>query len=269
MAHQTRPTEELYRLLQTVYDRFNVELFESKLPDVVITLQREKNTMGYFSRERWFHSRANQKVHEIALNPAYFAHFPLIEVLQTMAHEMCHLYQHDHGTPGRGRYHNAEFARIMEKIGLMASDTGRPGGNRTGEKMADYPIEGGRFAEVCLALHSDGFFLPWVDRYPVSKRPSSPFLEMGDMGSTSPPAPGALSAEQRAYQHYQASALEVLYVNLVPPALASEIVSTPSPEAMAKRDSKTRYQCDCGHNVWGKLGLSIRCNRCNTDFSVR
>ncbi len=263
MAHQTRPTEELYRLLQTVYDRFNVELFESKLPDVVITLQREKNTMGYFSRDRWFHSRANQKVHEIALNPAYFAHFPLIEVLQTMAHEMCHLYQHDHGTPGRGRYHNAEFARIMENIGLMASDTGRPGGKRTGQQMGDYPIEGGRFAEVCLTLHHTGFFLPWVDRYPVSKRPSAPFP-----GSTAA-TPGGATLEQQAYHHYQTTALEVLYVNLVPPALTSEIISTPSPEAMAKRDSKTKYQCGCGVNIWGKLGLSVHCNHCETDFLPR
>jgi len=264
MDTKHKPTEELYSLLQTVYDRFNTELFRSKLPDVVLTLQREKNTMGYFSRDRWFRSKSNERVHEIAINPAYFANFPLIEVLQTMAHEMCHLYQHEHGTPGRGRYHNAEFAQMMENIGLVASSTGRPGGKRTGQQISDYPIEGGRFAAVCLALHNNGFFLPWVDRFPATKRP--PSLDQNQADAKPNYRPGQMSAEQHAYHQYQSASLEVLYVDLVPPNLASEIVSLPDKEKMAKRHSKTKYHCDCGINIWGKPGLSIQCNLCRSDF---
>ena len=47
---------------------------------------------------------------EIALNPRYFQCARSTEVLATLAHEMAHLWQHHHGKPGRGRYHNQEWA---------------------------------------------------------------------------------------------------------------------------------------------------------------
>jgi len=261
MPNKAKPTVELYQSLQTVYDYFNEKLFDAKLPEVVITLQREKNTMGYFSRDRWFESKLNKKTHEIAINPAYFASIPLIEILQTLAHEMCHLYQHEHGSPGRGRYHNTEFAQIMERIGLMTSSTGKPGGVRTGQQMSDYPIEGGRFATVCLALHEKGFFLPWVDRYPATKKILNDENEVY-VGSTNTQQQSAA----KAFQNYQENSLEVLYVNLVPPEAESEIVHTLDKEKIAKQNSKTRYQCQCGFNIWGKPSLSVRCNECETDF---
>lgn len=43
---------------------------------------------------------------------------------------------------------NEEWADKMEGIGLMPSSTGKPGGSRTGEKMADYAIEGGLFMQA-------------------------------------------------------------------------------------------------------------------------
>jgi len=84
-----------------------------------------------------------------------------------MAHEMCHLYQFEHGKPGSGRYHNAEFSDIMINIGLMPSSTGQPGGQRTGQKMGDYPISGGKFEALCQTLSVEGFFFPWIDLYPA------------------------------------------------------------------------------------------------------
>ena len=50
---------------------------------------------------------------------------------------MVHLWQHHRGTPGRGRYHNQEWAEKMIEIGLMPTDTGKPGGRITGDHMAD------------------------------------------------------------------------------------------------------------------------------------
>jgi len=40
----------------------------------------------------------------------------------------------------------------MESIGLMPSDTGEPGGKRTGQRMSDYPIEGGAFYLQCVVF---------------------------------------------------------------------------------------------------------------------
>ena len=90
------PTREFYQLLNTAFDHFNRQLFEGALPPCMITLQRQRNIMGYFSAERWC-STGGARAHEIALNPAYFASHRVIDVLQTLVHEQCHLWQFVYG----------------------------------------------------------------------------------------------------------------------------------------------------------------------------
>lgn len=134
----TSPTAQAYAELQAAFDHYNRELFGGELPPCLITMQREKRTYGYFSSERFVHRHDRSKTDEIAINPSYFAVVPLLEVLQTLVHEMVHAWQFHFGKPGRRGYHNKEWADKMEAIGLMPSSTGKPGGARTGEKMADY-----------------------------------------------------------------------------------------------------------------------------------
>jgi predicted SprT family Zn-dependent metalloprotease len=158
------PTDETYDEWQMAYDHFNDELFGGKLPTCLLTFQREKHTMGYFSQDR-FSNRLGRKTDEIALNPSYFAVCPVNESLQTLVHEMTHLWQHHFGKPGRGRYHNKEWADKMESIGLMPSTTGHPGGKRTGDKLSDYIIAGGLLETSIKRLKNRGFSLLWMDRY--------------------------------------------------------------------------------------------------------
>lgn len=160
------PTAVTYAELQRAFDHFNKTLFDDQLPPCLLTLQREKKSYGYFSHRRFVSSDEGQRfTDEIALNPSYFAYAGLLETLQTIAHEMVHLWQYHFGKPGRGRYHNKQFADKMKEIGLMPSSTGKPGGAETGEKMADYPIPGGAFLSACDALTTDAFRISWHDRY--------------------------------------------------------------------------------------------------------
>ncbi|MBJ3115000.1 SprT-like domain-containing protein, partial [Salmonella enterica subsp. enterica serovar Typhimurium] len=135
----------------------------------LLHLQREKQTYGYFSPERFVNSQGT-RTDEIAMNPAYFAVCPPEEIMQTLCHEMCHLWQHHFGKPGRRGYHNKEWADFMEAIGLMPSSTGAPGGARTGDKMADYAIEGGRFLEAYESLMTDDYRISWMDRFPSREK---------------------------------------------------------------------------------------------------
>ena len=56
-----KPTMQMYSFVQDAYDFFNDKLFAGELPPCLLTLQREKNTMGYdvlfsfstFSRARY------------------------------------------------------------------------------------------------------------------------------------------------------------------------------------------------------------------------
>lgn len=239
-----QPTETTYAELRLAYDAFNERLFEGELPACLLTLQREKRTYGYFSRDR-FGMKSGQTTDEIALNPEYFAVVPLVETLQTIAHEMTHLWQAHFGTPGRGRYHNAEWADKMESIGLMPSATGRPGGRRVGDRMADYPIEGGRFVgAVADLVGTRGFGISWFDRF----------------------APARV-----LYPTVEPCALEELPTAAL--AVAAECgvqvrtdVFAPSP---VNRSNRVRYTCaGCGLNLWGKPGVRVACVECGMELEA-
>ncbi|WP_196483448.1 SprT-like domain-containing protein [Burkholderia territorii] len=161
------PTEQIYRDLQYAFDFYNKHLFDNTLPQCIVTLQRRKSTLGYYSRGRFVSKDGTTLIDELAMNPEYFATMPLLDILQTVVHEQVHLWQDHFGTPSRACYHNTEWADKMESVGLMPSDTGYPGGKRTGQKMDDYMIAGGRFEQATRQLLKTGFGLSWFDRFPV------------------------------------------------------------------------------------------------------
>ena len=78
------PTPETYHFFQQAYDYFNRTLFEGVLPPCLITFQRQKRLMGYVSFKRWFNRSEQRYIDELAINPEYFAHYPLIEIFQTL-----------------------------------------------------------------------------------------------------------------------------------------------------------------------------------------
>ena len=157
-----KPTQETYSALQTAYEFFNAALFSGTLPDCLITLQRkEKRMHGYFWSQRFEETGSGQKTDEIAMNPQHFKLRGMEDVLSTLAHEMVHQWQSYFGTPSRNAYHNREWGEKMESIGLMPSNTGKPGGKKTGQQMTHYIIPGGPFDRACAALLSEGFRLAW------------------------------------------------------------------------------------------------------------
>ena len=157
-------TEQNYKTLQRAYDFFNQHLFDNQLPQCLITFQRQKGSMGYYASKR-FRSMQDTSIttDEIALNPTYFVTSSGDkEVMQTLNHEMCHLWQFHFGKPSRKGYHNREWADKMISIGLTPSSTGEPGGRQVGQRMADYPNPNGRF-EKSFRLWSQNNALEWAD----------------------------------------------------------------------------------------------------------
>jgi hypothetical protein len=64
----------------------------------------------------------------------------------------------------RSGYHNRQWADKMDAIGLCPSDTGQPGGARTGQGVSHYIVAGGPFDQACAQLLARGFTLSWHDR---------------------------------------------------------------------------------------------------------
>ena len=164
-----KPTKETYEQLQQAYERLNRDLFGGALPNCLITLQRRKGTYGYFSGDR-FARTDGQPTDEIALNPAHFRR-PLPEILATLAHEMVHLRQHHFGKPGRGRYHNKEWAGWMKDIGLQPTTSGEAGGGETGDRIIHLIVEGGPFDLAAGKFLARGFAITWTEKPPSDEPP--------------------------------------------------------------------------------------------------
>lgn len=191
-------TNTQYSMLQKAYDHFNKHLFEGELPNVLITLQRKNRCAGYFAPERFIHRGSGEVVHEIGLNPDTFLENVSVQVLlSTLVHEQCHLWQEEHGKKkSRKGYHNREWADKMEEIGLMPSNTGAPGGARTGQNMDDYIIEGGPFEWVCedFLMCNDAFLFFSILRMTLIKaqpKKSKILYECHDCGQKAWAKPGA------------------------------------------------------------------------------
>ena len=249
------PTSELYTSLLDAYEHFNTALFGGKLPSVIFTVQRKKGVMGYFAPERWGDINGT-KCSEIAINPAYIANSRLIEVMQTLVHEMAHCWQHCFGHPGRDYYHNKEWALKMIEVGLMPSSTGEPGGRITGQFMSDYIIEDGPFIRTFQQLSDEkGFQLKWMDRRSLPRLFEPVIAPMVNSNGTEP---------DKVLTSVPVKATPTLS-ELVKPT-DSPISDFLIPEA-AKRQTRYRYICSgCDTKVYGKAQLNIGCEDCDRVF---
>lgn len=271
------PTTELYQALENAYGHFNRELFEQQLPEVIFTFQRKSGVMGYFSPERWGNAAGDTR-NEIAINPSFLASSRLIEICQTLVHEMVHCWQHQLGKPSRKGYHNLQWSKKMMAIGLMPSSTGEPGGEVVGQAMGDYIIEGGRFIQSYESLtKSINFDFPWFDRKALPRLydPVIAAIPSNEGESTSL---ANLEADSQLYQDLvkasaQSGAVLVSIEDYFGVKEGGESLSGSAPEAFilqeaAKKPTRTKYVChSCGAKVYGKANLNISCDDCNQSFS--
>ncbi len=258
-SSQSKPTFDMYGFVQAAFDHFNERLFDNELPQCLLTFQREKKVMGYFSNDRWEGKRGTE--HEIALNPYYFVSHNPLEIFQTIVHEMCHLWQHEFGKPSRTGYHNKEWADKMESIGLMPSDTGSPGGKRTGQKMGDYYIKSGLFYQACVDFANTGHQLPFVDR--IHAKSSEDSAQVRNIELVDEPLSEGLVASLQANHN-----VEALFQPFSEQfQLDEEVIQ--EQETIRVKKQKTAFQCpECSDKAWGKPSLNIICGNCNIAFEV-
>ncbi|MCP3460375.1 SprT-like domain-containing protein [Bradyrhizobium sp. CCGUVB23] len=165
------PTELTYGTLDFMFHYFDDALFGGQLPHCLLTLQRRRTAAGYFDYRRFAARDGSHRVSEIALNPQCWGpHRTDSDKISTFVHELVHHWQAAYGKPGRGGYHNREWARKMLDIGLVPSSTGEPGGKPTGRRVSHYIREGGPFDLACNALLRTGIQLPYDEvREPLNE----------------------------------------------------------------------------------------------------
>lgn len=144
----TTPETAIVERLEQAFDVMNQTFFGNRLPKVIITLVRKRNAAGYFSPERFAHRADARKAHEIGMNPDTFLSHDTRQVLSTLLHEMCHLWQQVEGTPPRRCYHDKQWAAKMHEVGLLPFNVNNP--ERETGQGCSHKIKDGGAADVCI-----------------------------------------------------------------------------------------------------------------------
>lgn len=236
------PTKSTYDNLLLAYRLLNQILFDSMLPACLITLQRDATSYGYFCKNRFINKIDDENyTDEIALNPQYFK-IPGRDdkkVISTLAHEMCHLWQHHYGDPGRRRYHNKEWGQKMRSVGLIPSSTGQEGGLDTGDQMSHYIEKNGAYEKAYTELLIAGFSLDWTDNQPDIE---DAMLSTGNNG-----------ANDDDNDDTPCTVTPIKSILKFKKSMSGKIDT-----------SKIKYTCpECSLNVWAKLGANIKCGDCD------
>lgn len=242
--NQGMPLEHVqdYVTLSDCYDRFNESLFDGQLRGCVLTFEDRGQHCGYYRQCGFIERSGEERRDEICLNPKYFlSNTGDLELLQTLVHEQVHQWQFQFGKPSLRTYHNREWADKMLSIGLVPSDTGRPGGRMTGQKMADYPDENGRFLQIAREILGAKTLVRWYkEGVAIQRAQEYAVMPAADL----PPVVAALAASMSVKD-------------------GEEQVTTKPPVSAA---SKVSYQCvECKARAWGKPGLNLICGRCYDD----
>lgn len=253
---EKKPTIQAYHELQQAYDFFNEHLFNKELPDLLITLQRGRNTFGYFAPDRF---SGVSKTSELAMNPDYFGGRSLADTLSTLAHEMCHVWQyHTPVKKCRGGYHDRIWGAKMEEIGLMPSNTGMVGGKKTGQQMTHYMIENGKFQSVVYDLLKSGFSISWYDEWvsrnlvPISKTDKK-ILD------------NWLNKTEKENTDLINKLTKTINKNndIVDSVLDNEDIDLLITPPVKGASNRSKYTCPkCNLNAWAKPDISLICGEC-------
>lgn len=169
MTSINNPTRSQSGAYASAFDYFNECLFGNTLPFCLLNFSRKsKSNYGFFAPDRWESVSYDTHCHEISINPDKLDR-PLIDSMGTLVHEMCHLWQQENGKPSRSGYHNVEWGKKMDEVGLTPSNTGQPGGLRTGQQVSHFIVAEGPFA-VAFAKIPEACKLPWLS----SGNPTAP-----------------------------------------------------------------------------------------------
>lgn len=128
--------------LEHIYNSLNQDFFGGALPIPIITVQSKPGSYGHCTVSKvWKRSEDNTYELNIA---AEVLNYAIEKTLDTMMHEMVHLYcrEHDIKEVSRGgKYHNGKFKAEAEKRGLTCFQCGQYGWNtKPNDMLIEYAL---------------------------------------------------------------------------------------------------------------------------------
>ncbi|MED2935299.1 SprT-like domain-containing protein [Bacillus wiedmannii] len=230
---------ELYR----AYNIFNHHFFEGTLPSAAITIQssyHHKLAMGWCTtKEIWGDKEGNNKLYEINISAEYID-YEFYETMDTLLHEMVHLYNKVHDIQDTSRnntYHNKNFKERAIKSGFMY-ETDKPD-----------PVYGWSFAKLSDETKKIISKME-IDQsiFTISRKGREQFQRIQEISDT---------------------------INSIEAALIDSnnnvaVATTPATQEKKKKKSYYRWTCPgCDLIVrTTKLSANIKCGDCNETLEV-
>lgn len=179
---QTTKMSRAVGQLEKMYNTLNTDFWNGELEVPIITVQSKPGTYGHCTTAKvWRRKDSNTFELNIA---AEVLDWKIEEIIDTILHEMVHLYcrTHDIKEVSRGgKYHNGKFKELAEKVGLKCIKCGQYGWNTTAEdndKLIEYALSKD-WSEIMIgrggiSLNIGGFGTPSNSGVtPGQKAPSS------------------------------------------------------------------------------------------------
>lgn len=142
---QTTKMSRAVSQLEHIYNALNTDFFQDELPVPIITVQSKPGTYGHCTTSKVW-QRKDGGAYELNI-AAEVLNYPIEETLDTMLHEMVHLYCRQNGikeVSRGGKYHNKRFKAEAERRGLVCIPCGQYGWNTTpSDKLVEYALSKG------------------------------------------------------------------------------------------------------------------------------
>lgn len=142
---QTTKMSRAVSQLEHIYNALNTDFFQNELPIPIITVQSKPGTYGHCTTSKVW-QRKDGGAYELNI-AAEVLNYPIEETLDTMLHEMVHLYCRENGikeVSRGGKYHNKKFKAEAERRGLVCVPCGQYGWNTTpSDRLVEYALQKG------------------------------------------------------------------------------------------------------------------------------
>lgn len=129
--------------LEHIFNKMNTDFYNGALPTPIITVQSSPRAYGHCTVAKVW-KKKDGETYELNIG-AEVLNYPIEETLDTMAHEMVHLYCRENNIKEVSRggvYHNKKFKELAEKIGLDVFYDKRVGWNtKPSDKMIQYALD--------------------------------------------------------------------------------------------------------------------------------
>ena len=232
---EVKTSQELYSKIQTVIDLVDKRFFsgkkKEKIPQLVFAINNKCRScvVAYVQADALYDKKTDTKLQYMGINPDYLDR-PIGEILSTICHELCHVYEHAYIHIPRGGYHDKQWAELMRDCGLEPKYL-----NSSKTAVSHTIIKDGEF---------DKFVSEFVEKYgadyfnivsysaEVKRRTRKELGLEDDDEDDDSPKPDNADKPIKKYNR-----------------------------------NKIKYICpECQAKVWGKGGLSIHCNECDCDL---